>query len=228
MELKDRYTRNMKTLSQEENDKLKDFKVCVIGCGGLGGYIIEQLGRMGIGEITAVDGDVFDSTNLNRQLFSTEKDIGQSKALTACKRMAEVNSEVKVNPIYGFLTEDNCEEIIKDHDIVVDALDNMSARRLLEKACEKLNLPMVHGAIAGWYGQVSTILPGDRTLEKIYPSDSNKGSEVQLGNPSFTPGLVASIEVSEVIKVLLCKGNLLSKKLLTIDLLMHEYDIFNI
>lgn len=228
MDLKERYNRNMNTLSQEENDKLKEFKVCVVGCGGLGGYVIEQLGRLGIGEITAVDGDVFDATNLNRQLLSTETDIGQSKALTACKRMAKVNSEIKVTPVYGFLTEDNCEEIIKEHDIVVDALDNMTARRLLEKTCEKLNLPMVHGAIAGWYGQVSTILPGDRTLEKIYPSDSNKGAEVQLGNPSFTPGLVASIEVSEVIKVLLCKGNILSKKLLTIDLLMHEYDLFNI
>lgn len=224
--MKDRYIRNINTLSKEENDKLKSFKVCVIGCGGLGGYIIEQLGRLGIGSITAVDGDVFDVTNLNRQILSSENSIGESKALVAAQRIAMINSEIKLTPIHAIVTEQNCDEIIKGHDIVVDALDNMTSRRLLEESCEKLNIPMVHGAIAGWYGQVSTIMPGDRTLKKIYPEDSDKGSEVELGNPSFTPGLVASLQVAEVIKVLLNKGDVLQHKLLTIDLLSHEYDIF--
>ena len=225
--MNDRYNRNMNTLSPEENNRLKDFKVCVIGCGGLGGYIIELLGRLGIGTITAVDGDVFDITNLNRQILSSENLIGESKSTAAKQRMAMVNSEVKLNPIHDFVTEENCDEIIKGHDIVVDALDNMTSRRLLEEHCEKLNIPMIHGAIAGWYGQVSTIMPGDRTLEKIYPEGANKGAEVELGNPSFTPALVASIQVAEVIKVLFHKGNILSNKLLTIDLLSHEYDVFS-
>lgn len=226
--MKDRYSRNMNTLSPDENEKLKSFRVCVIGCGGLGGYVIEMLGRLGIGTITAVDGDVFDETNLNRQLLSSEEAIGKSKAYAAEERMRTVNSDVKVYPVQTFVTEENCDEIIGGHDVVVDALDNMTARRLLEAHCEKLNIPMIHGAIAGWYGQVSAIMPGDRTLQKIYPPNENKGAETELGNPSFSPALVASIEVAEAMKVLLGRGELLQNRLLTIDLLNQEYEIFNL
>lgn len=226
MTLKNRYNRNMNMLSPEENDKLKHCKVCVIGCGGLGGYVIELLGRLGIGHITAVDGDVFDETNLNRQLLSSESVLGNSKALEAEQRMKLVNSEVELKPIFAFLTEENCNEIIGGHDVVVDALDNMTTRRMLESHCESLKIPMVHGAIAGWFGQVSTILPGDRIFEIIYPEGENKGSEVELGNPSFTPALVASIEVAETLKLLLGRGELLQRKLLTVDALTQEYEVF--
>jgi len=226
--MKDRYNRNMNMLSPEENESLRSFKVCVIGCGGLGGYVIELLGRLGMGTITAVDGDVFDLTNLNRQLLSTEEGIGKSKAFAAEERMKKVNSDVMVHPIQAFVTEENCDEIISGHDIVMDALDNMTARRLLEEHCEKQTVPLIHGAIAGWYGQVSTIMPGDGTLQKIYPPNENKGAETELGNPSFSPALVASIQVAEALKVLLKRGELLQNKLLTIDLLNHEYEIFHL
>ena len=228
MTLKDRYSRNMNTLSAEENQKLKEFKVCVIGCGGLGGYVIELLGRLGIGTITAVDGDSFDATNLNRQLLSSEDLIGCSKAVAAQDRMKKVNSEITVNPVTEFVTEENCGAIIGGHDAVVDALDNMTSRRLLERHCETLGIPMIHGAIAGWYGQVSTILPGDGTLQKIYPPNENKGAETELGNPSFSPALVASIEVAETLKVLIGRGEILRNKLLTIDLLNQEYETFEL
>lgn len=223
-----RYSRNMKMLSPDENESLKNFKACVVGCGGLGGYVIELMGRLGIGTITAVDGDVFDETNLNRQLLSTEVVLGKSKAFTAQERMKLVNSEVIIHPIQTFVTEDNCDEIIQGHHIVIDALDNMNARRLLEEHCEKQNIPLIHGAIAGWYGQVSTIMPGDRTLHKIYSQNENKGAETELGNPSFSPALVASIQVAEVLKVLLHKGEVLQNKLLTIDLLNQEYETFQL
>lgn len=228
MTLKDRYSRNMNTLSAEENQKLKEFKVCVIGCGGLGGYVIELLGRLGIGTITAVDGDSFDATNLNRQLLSSEDLIGCSKAVAAQDRMKKVNSEITVNPVTEFVTEENCGAIIGGHDAVVDALDNMTSRRLLERHCETLGIPMIHGAIAGWYGQVSTILPGDGTLQKIYPPNENKGAETELGNPSFSPALVASIEAAETLKVLIGRGEILRNKLLTIDLLNQEYETFEL
>jgi molybdopterin/thiamine biosynthesis adenylyltransferase len=226
--MKDRYNRNMNMMSPEENERLRSFKVCVVGCGGLGGYVIELLGRLGIGTITAVDGDVFDVTNLNRQLLSTEQAIGRSKALAAAERMKSVNSEVTVLPVQAFVSEENCDEMIQGHDVVIDALDNMKARRLLERSCEQQNIPMIHGAIAGWYGQVSTVMPGDGTLQKIYPPDENKGVETELGNPSFSPALVASIEVAEALKVLLHRGDLLQNKLLTIDLLHQEYEVFDL
>jgi molybdopterin/thiamine biosynthesis adenylyltransferase len=218
----------MMTISPEENLKLKDFKVCVVGCGGLGGYVIEMLGRLGIGHITAVDGDVFDESNLNRQLLSSEKVIGNSKAEVAKSRMAEVNSEIEVTAIRDFLTAENWEKIVNNHDLVIDALDNISARKVLANGCRVAGIPMIHGAIAGWYGQVSTIMPGDETISLLYSHDEEKGIETELGNPSFTPALVASIETAEALKVLLGRGEVLSKKVLSIDLLNQEYEIFEL
>lgn len=223
---KERYIKNMNLLSAEENDRLRSFSVCVIGCGGLGGYIIELLGRLGIGSITAVDGDNFELSNLNRQLLSDESLIGKSKSLAAVQRMARVNSEVQVISKSCFLTEDNCDELISGHNLVFDALDNMSSRRILESHCSSCNIPLIHGAIGGWYAQVCTIMPGDFAFQKIYPSGMETGIETELGNPAFMPSLTASIQVSEGIKVLFGKGDLLQNKLLTINLLNHEYEIF--
>lgn len=226
--MKDRYERNRKTLSVEDNQTLKYCKVCVAGCGGLGGYVIELLGRIGVGTITAVDGDVFDVSNLNRQLLSDETVIGKSKAHRARERMALVNSEITVLPIEAMLNEDNCRGIIADHHLVVDALDNIRDRKLLQRHCEALGIPLVHGAIAGWYAQVTTIMPGDKTFDIIYSEEDLKGLETELGNPSFTPALAASIQVAEAIKVLLGKEGLLRNKLLIIDLLRQEYEVLTL
>lgn len=222
-----RYSRNIKTLTELENESLKDKRVCIIGCGGLGGYIIEMLARIGAGHLTVVDGDVFDESNLNRQLLCDEASIGINKAKKAAKRINEVNSLISVNYIDEFFNEENGINIIKNHDVVVDALDNIETRKLLQGICESLEIPLVYGAIAGWYGQVTTIFPGDKTLDILYPKEDkiSRGSEQKLGNPSFTPALVASIQVSEVIKVLIRRGDLLRKKVLYIDLLSQDYEI---
>lgn len=221
-----RYARNRNTISEEDNEKLAGCKVLVAGCGGLGGYIIEELGRIGIGSITAVDGDVFEESNLNRQLFSTEQTLGKSKALAARERMSSVNSEITVIPVQSMITEDNARELLSGHNIIVDALDNASSRLILEKYAAELGIPMVHGAIAGWYGQVTVVFPGDNVMEKIYAHGAAKGEEVVLGNPSFTPAMIASIEAAETVKVLLGRGDTLRNKLLTIDLLNQEYEVF--
>ncbi len=223
-----RYERNKATLSEEENQVLQQSRVCVVGCGGLGGYVIEMLARLGVGTITAIDGDVFDESNLNRQILCDEKVLGQSKALTAKNRMAIVNSEIKVHAVHELLTSDNGECLLGGHDVVVDALDNIDTRFLIQGICEKLRIPFVHGAIAGWYGQVATIFPGDRTLDKIYKSRTSSGKEKLLGNPSFTPALVSSTQVSEVAKILINRGKLIRKQVLFINLLEHEYEILDL
>ena len=223
-----RYDRNMSTLSSKENENLKSFKVCVVGCGGLGGYLIEMLGRLGIGSITAVDGDIFDESNLNRQLLSDVPSLGAPKALKAQERMRLVNPMITVNPIVQRLTPENGKVILQDHHLVIDALDNIPSRMTVQDIAEALNIPMVHGAIAGWYGQVTTILPGDRTLNHIYPVDTIKGIEQTLGNPSFTPALIASIQVSEALKILIGRGELLRKKILYLNLLDNEYEIIDL
>jgi molybdopterin-synthase adenylyltransferase len=223
-----RYERNRSTISEEDNRQLAGVKVLVAGCGGLGGFVIEELGRLGVGIITAVDGDVFEESNLNRQLLSTMQTLGRSKALAAKERMAEVNPEITVLPVQSMITEENARELLGGHDLVIDALDNAPSRFILEKFCEELAIPMVHGAIAGWFGHVSVIFPGDRTMEKLYSADSAKGAETELGNPSFTPALVASIEAAEAVKVLLKRGETLRNRLLTIDLLNQEYEVFEL
>lgn len=220
----DRYSRNKKMLSDEECLNLRQSKVCVIGCGGLGGYIIEMLARMGVGKLTVVDGDVFDVTNLNRQLLSKEDNIGMSKAEAAGKRIQEINSDVKVTVISEFFSEENAIGILKGQDLVMDALDSIPVRLLLESTCEHMKIPMIYGAIAGWYGQVATIYPGDRLLNKIYGPEMKRGKEAELGNPSFTPALVASVQVSEALKVLIGRGAHLREKLLLMDLLNNDFE----
>ena len=224
-----RYARNIGTVTLEENEILKKSKVCVVGCGGLGGYIIEMLTRLGVGEITAVDNDVFDETNLNRQILSDEDNIGQKKAFVAKLKMGKINSEVKINPVFEYLDESNAEIFLRDHQVIVDALDNIPSRLVLQTASSSLNIPMVHGAIGGWYGQVSTIFPKENTLNKIYGEKGMIfGIEKKLGNPSFTPALVSSIQVSEVVKILIGRGDLLRNKLLYIDLLNLDFELLDL
>jgi len=219
----------MKTLSENDMDKLSKSKVCVVGCGGLGGYIIEMLARIGVGHITAIDGDVFDETNLNRQLLSNINNIGFNKAHEAKKRIEIVNPDVVINSVDVMIDDSNAHILLKGHDVIVDALDNISTRKILQKYSAELKIPVVHGAIAGFFGQVTTIYPGDNTLDLLYSGDVNfnKGVEKELGNPAFTPALVASIEVAEVIKVLLNKGKPLRKKVLFIDLLNNNFDVLD-
>lgn len=204
----------------EENERLKFFKVCVVGCGGLGGYAIEMLGRLGIGHITAVDGDIFTESNLNRQLLCTNSNLGKNKALEAMERMKAINDLIEVEPIPYYINEDNAIDILGGHDVVIDALDNIETRFLLQNKCEKLNIPLVHGAISGWHGQATTIFPGDKTLNFIYKN--NQDIPKALGNPSFTPPIIASIQVTEALKILLNRGDLLRHKLLLINLLTGD------
>jgi molybdopterin/thiamine biosynthesis adenylyltransferase len=218
-----RYDRNKNCISAVEQEGLAQARVCVIGCGGLGGYNIEMLARVGIGHISAIDGDVFDVSNLNRQLYSDMDVIGQGKADVAARRVHAFNPDITITPIKAFVSEENAKELLENHDIIVDSLDNIETRKTVAKLCQQLNIPFVYGAIAGWYGQVSTIMPGDQTLEKLYRSKVKSGAEKKLGNPSFTPALIASMQVAEVVKILTQKGDILQNKVLFIDTLDHEY-----
>jgi molybdopterin/thiamine biosynthesis adenylyltransferase len=222
-----RYDRNG-IFTEEEMQRLGKAKVCIIGCGGLGGYILEMMARIGIGHITMIDGDVFNVSNLNRQILSTEANIGQSKVESAKARMATVNSEIAIRYIDEYIGEENVHKLLEGHDLVMDAVDSIKTRFLLQDACQALGIPFVHGAIAGWYGQVSVVFPGDKTLDLIYASRQGEGVEKKIGNPSFTPSTIASIQVSEGLKVLLNKGEILRGKLLYVDLLQNEFHIMNL
>lgn len=226
--MKNRYSRNLNSISPEEQQTLSEKSVCIIGCGGLGGGVIENLVRIGVGRLTVVDGDVFDASNLNRQVLSNEGNIGKLKAEEASAQMKDINSEIIVSPIGCRINEENCSGIIKNHDLVIDAVDNIEARLILEDACEKEKITLIHGAIAGWNGQVAVVRPGERLIHNIYQDfdgDEKTGDEVVTGNPSFTPAVISGLQAAEAIKVLLGKETALNNKLLMVDLLDHEYEV---
>ena len=225
MYLKNRYDRN-RIFSIEQQDELGEKKAAVIGCGGLGGYAIEMLARAGVGHLRVCDGDVFDETNLNRQLLCTEDVLGKSKAEAAAERIKAVNSKTDAEAFCCNLTEENADEILAECDVVIDALDSVGAKLMLQRACRRQEIPMIHGAIGGWFGQVTTIFPGNDTLSLIYSDDTEVSQE--LGNPSFSPAMVSAIQVSEAVKVMLGKDDILMRKLLFIDLMTNDFQIVEV
>ncbi len=222
--LPSRYQRNRRAFSVAQQLILFRSRVTVIGCGGLGGYVIEQLARLGIGHIVAVDPDVFEEHNLNRQILSTLRNLGHAKVEAASIRVAEINPSVTLIPIKDAFSPANGRQVLEGSTVVVDALDSIQVRLELAKLCTELSVPLVHGAIGGWFGHVATQFPGDGSIETMYQGwVGGKGIETELGNPAFTPAVVASLEVAEVCKILLGEGEPLQRRKLSIDLLAMEF-----
>ena len=216
----ERYQRNMGTLGVGGQIKILRSKVVIAGAGGLGGTVTELLARIGVGHLVVVDGESFEDSNINRHLLCQEKNFGQNKSQAAVERVGQINSGVEVTSFSHHVTEDNATQLIKGANVVVDALGEISARFVLERAAKMESIPLVHGAIAGFYGQVTTILPEDEGLIRIYGSREKApqvGSETDLGTPPTTASIVASFQAQEVIKVLLGSNKLLRNRLLTID-----------
>ena len=189
----ERYIRNLGALTEEECALLRTKTVFVAGCGGLGGYLVEMLLRLGVGTIRAADGDAFEASNLNRQLLSSPQALGMPKAEAAAARAALVNPGVRFVPIPEFVTEENAARLIRGCDAVLDALDNIGARRILARACAEEGIPMIHGAICGWSAQAAVILPGDDLIGRIYPEGAKLNSKTSL---SFTPPFCAALQVA--------------------------------
>jgi len=224
----ERYDRNYNTISLEEQGVLAQSHVAVIGLGGLGGGVCEMLARTGVGTLTLVDGDDFDTTNLNRQILSLEENIGYPKAQAARERVTAVNSSIKVNIKQSYADESNFYDMIQGADLVVDCLDNIDTRFLLQENAQKASIPLVSGAIAGVCGQVIVIFPGDPGYEMIYgkkKTGQSRGIETETGNISYCALFVASIQASECIKVLLKRGDILRNKLLIVDLWNNCFEV---
>jgi molybdopterin/thiamine biosynthesis adenylyltransferase len=227
----ERYQRNLGVISLSEQAKLLQSKVVIIGAGGLGGTVLELLARMGIGKLIIADKDIIVDSNLNRQILSTETNLGQRKTEVAIKRVKEINSSIEIVGHSVFINSDNVGKIIEGAEVVVDALDNLPSRFVLQKACRDLKIPLVHGAIAGFNGQLATISPEDKGLELIYGSNKDlpeHGSEVELGAPTVTPAIIASLEAQEVIKILLKRGKLFRNRLLYLDIEEGTMEILNL
>lgn len=219
-----RYSRNFSTITEEEFETLQSARVFVAGCGGLGGNLIMHLLRIGIGHITAIDGDSFEPTNLNRQLLCTMDTLSHPKAETAEEYAAKVNPDVDFTAIRTLLDETNADALIAGHDLVLDALDNIGSRRILAAACDCAGIPLIYGGICGWSAQVSVLPPGTAAarINQIYIPGTAISNKSCL---SFTPAFCASVQTAEAVKLLLGKPSELNGNLLFADLLESEWEL---
>jgi molybdopterin/thiamine biosynthesis adenylyltransferase len=226
-----RYIRNRDVISISDQIVLAESCVAVVGAGGLGGHVILHLARSGIGCLKVADYDSFDETNLNRQALSEPSVLEVSKSDTAAQRVSSINPAVDVLPFSRKIDPDNAAEILGDSDVIVDALDNISDRFVIEKAAGDLGIPLVHGAIAGFEGQMMTILPGDKGLQQLYgkkpPEKKNPlAPEAILGVPALTPALISTFQAMEVIKIILNRGTLFRNRMMHVDLEAGVLDVF--
>jgi molybdopterin/thiamine biosynthesis adenylyltransferase len=217
-----RYLRNLGTFSSAGQLKLLESTVVLVGLGGLGGQLIEQLGRAGVGEIVAVDPDVFDETNLNRQLLSNEANLGKEKTYEAKERLGKINKAVEFTGFRCRLDE-LPDEVWKKADLVFDCLDNIDDRLVLAQKCSASNCPLVHGAIAGWYGEVGVVWPGSEMLEKHYQGQ-HEGLENELGTPPFTAAVAANLMGAKGCQILMGKHQSEQSTIHFFDLLEDDWE----
>lgn len=216
------FDRNFPALTQQEQRQLWESHVCVVGCGGLGGYIIEYLARVGVGRLTVVDGDRFEPSNLNRQLLCTQPLLGSLKAEAAAARIRSIHPEITVKAIADFFTQENADDLLTGCDLVMDGLDSPRSRLILETHCESLGVPIVHGAIRGWNAQVAVCPPGSGLLHRLYSGVEPPANKSSL---SFTAAFCAALQCAEAIKLLCHRDAPLTGKLLIMDLLSLKADL---
>lgn len=227
----ERYARNMKTFSVQDQISILQSRVTVIGLGGLGGTVVEILARAGVGTLRLIDGDSFEDSNLNRQLFSCPESQGMPKAEAAARRVPQINPSLTVEKHALFLNEENARDLLKDSDAAADCLDSMKTRFVLESAAKKAGIPLVSAAVAGSAGHVTTIFPEDTGLQNIYGSAEfleEKGAEQSQGCLAHAVFLLSSLESSEIIKILLNKKDTLRNRLLIADLRDNTFEIMNL
>jgi molybdopterin-synthase adenylyltransferase len=208
-------------------EKLRNAKVCVVGVGGIGNPIVTQLTAMGIAKLKIVDRDVVEISNLHRQHLYSEKDIGKVKVEVAAERLRALNPAVEIEPAPLSVTKYTAENIIAGFDIVIDALDSIDARYALNDACIKFNIPFIYGGALGMMGSICTILPNKSAcLRCVFPAlseDDMPTCSTEGVHPSLLY-LVAGIQVSEAVKIIMGRQPTLENKLLYIDLNELSFD----
>lgn len=213
-----RYKRNQSSISFEEQKVLLNSHVAIIGCGGLGGHVAENLARIGVGRLSLFDFDVFEEHNLNRQNFSCFTNIGKEKVTVVKEACENINPALHVEAFCKEFDAKKDFTLVQDADVIIDALDNPQTKLDLSFTCKEQNKAFVHGAIAGFSSQHSTC----NTLENFY-KDGSKGAEKEVGNPSFTVSYAASLQSAECIKLLLNKGEVFKESFFMSDILNNEF-----
>lgn len=223
-----RYSRHliMPEVGIEGQKKLKNARVLCIGAGGLGSPLALYLAAAGVGTLGILDFDVVDFSNLQRQVIHSEKTVGTPKVESARDRLLELNSDTNIVTYNEMLNSDNAMDIMKDYDVVVDGTDNFATRYLTNDACVFLGIPNVYGSIFRFEGQVS-VFDAKRgpCYRCLYPEPPPPGlvpSCAEGGVLGILPGVVGTIQASEVVKLIIGEGTPLIGRLLFIDVLNME------
>ena len=216
-------------IGEEGQEKIKNAKVIVIGCGALGCAITNNLVRAGIGKIKIVDRDLVEIGNLQRQILYDEEDVRERipKSIAAKRKLEKINSEVKIEAIVSDVNYKNIEDLIKDCDIVLDGTDNFETRFLINEACVKHEIPWIYGAVIGGAGSTTTIIPEKtpclRCIIEEIPSPGNLPTCDTLGVLNTIPAAIASIQTTEALKIILENKNL-NNDLILIDLWSSSWE----
>ncbi len=211
----ERYDRQIRLFGAEGQERLKEARAFIAGAGGLGSPIAFYLAAAGVGEIAIVDRDTVELSNLNRQILHWEKDVAKRKASSAREKLVAMNSDISVEAIYDTLNSDNILDLAGGSDVIIDAMDNYPTRYLLNRVSLELKVPFIHGAINGFYGQATTVLPGrSACLRCIFSRPPPPSTFPVVG---VTPGIIGLIQATEAIKFLTGTGELLAGKLLIWD-----------
>lgn len=220
---RERYQRTMAIdgFGEEAQGRLKAATVCCIGAGGLGGPVLQYLAASGVGRLIVVDDDVVEERNLQRQTLYGNATLGASKADAAAARLADLNPLVEVIPVPLRVTQETAEEILGDCDVVVDAVDNLPTRLVVARTCQRLDLPLVFGAVQAVNGQVTVLWERHgRALSDLFPDPPKScptASEVGVLGPMT--GWVGSVMATEVVKLLTGVGEPLLGRVMYIDTL---------
>lgn len=213
-------------IGPEGQEKLMRSRIAIAGVGGLGSPIALYLTAAGIGTIRLIDHDRVTLSNLNRQILHWEEDLGEKKVLSAARKLRRLNSKVNVEPVEETITETNVAQLLEGCDGIVDALDNLPTRYLLNRWAIEKNIPFFHGAIRGFEGRAMTILPGKTAcLRCMYRGDIPAEKFPVVG---VTPAVIGSIQATEVLKYLLGIGQLLTNRLLLYDGLEAQFTEFSL
>ncbi len=219
----ERYSRHLrlKDFGEEAQEKLKTASVLVIGAGGLGCPVLQYLIAAGVGTIGIADPDVVALSNLQRQVLYTTADIGQKKADVAATRLKALNPHSTINTYTERVNHQNADRLINAYDIVIDTTDNIPARYQISDACVRNNKPLIYGAIFRWEGQVSVFnYRNGPTYRCLFPEPPGEIvlSCDQEGVVGVVPGIIGSLQALECIKLITATGEVLSGKLLSVDL----------
>lgn len=228
-----RYSRHI-LLSGFDLDKQEDLinaKVLIIGLGGLGCAAAQYLVASGVGELTLVDDDIVETTNLQRQVLHTEQNIGKLKVRSAADALIKLNADVILHLIAKRQTESQLHTLVKTHHVVLDCSDNLSTRNMLNQVCYHSNKPLVSGAAIRMEGQVFTLDP--RQKSACYACISHYLGDQQLtcveaGVMSPVVGIIGAMQALEVIKILTCYGTVPINQLQLFDAMTSQWQQFNV